>query len=344
MFQSARLKLTGWYLIIIMLISLSFSVAIYRVLTSEVYRFSSLQRTRIEQRLLNQGLLPPGTNISLPPPPGEIDSDLMMEVEYRLILRLVIVNGIILVISGGLGYMLAGRTLKPIAEMVDEQNRFISDASHELRTPLTALKSSIEVNLRDKKMSLDEAKQVLKENVTQVNKLQTLSDSLLELTQYQSPGNHIPHTSVLIEDVIDNAVERITPLAKAKQITVDHTVPHVKIIGNKENLSDLFVILLDNAIKYSNTGTKIGIGAKKTDGHINIWVKDHGMGIASKDLPHIFDRFYREDSARGRAEEGGYGLGLSIAKKIVDAHHGTIAVISKPNAGTTFTIKLPRGS
>jgi len=344
MFQSARLKLTGWYLIIIMLISLSFSVVIYRVLTSEVYRFSSLQRTRIEQRLLNQGLLPPGTNISLPPPPGEIDSDLMMEVEYRLILRLVIVNGIILVISGGLGYILAGRTLKPIAEMVDEQNRFISDASHELRTPLTALKSSIEVNLRDKKMSLDEAKQVLKENVTQVNKLQTLSDSLLELTQYQSPGNHIPHTSVLIEDVIDNAVERITPLAKAKQITVDHTVPHVKIIGNKENLSDLFVILLDNAIKYSNTGTKIGIGAKKTDGHINIWVKDHGMGIASKDLPHIFDRFYRADSARGRAEEGGYGLGLSIAKKIVDAHHGTIAVISKPNAGTTFTIKLPRGS
>ena len=344
MFQSARLKLTGWYLIIIMLISLSFSVVIYRVLTSEVYRFSSLQRTRIEQRLLNQGLLPPGTNISLPPPPGEIDSDLMMEVEYRLILRLVIVNGIILVISGGLGYMLAGRTLKPIAEMVDEQNRFISDASHELRTPLTALKSSIEVNLRDKKMSLNEARQVLKENVTQVNKLQTLSDSLLELTQYQSPGNHIPHTSVLIEDVIDKAVERITPLAKAKQITVDRTVPHIKIIGNKENLSDLFVILLDNAIKYSNTGTKIVIGAKNTDGHINIWVKDHGMGIASKDLPHIFDRFYRADSARGRAEEGGYGLGLSIAKKIVDAHHGTIAVISKPNAGTTFTIKLPRGS
>lgn len=344
MFQSARLRLTGWYLLIIMLISLSFSVVIYRVLTSEVNRFSALQRTRIERRLLDQGLLPPGTNVNVPPPPGEIDTDLMLEVEYRLILRLVVVNGVILIISGGLGYMLAGRTLKPIAEMVDEQNRFISDASHELRTPLTALKSSMEVNLRDKKLTLADARQLLEEDIEQINKLQSLSDSLLKLTHYQTHSDHSPLAPLELKDAVDNALKRITPLAKAKQITIEHAIPNLKITGNKESLSDLFVILLDNAIKYSNSGTKVIVNAKGTDGNVSIWIKDHGIGIAAHDLPHIFDRFYRADGARSHAQNSGYGLGLSIAKKIVGAHHGYITVVSKIGAGTTFTIRLPKGS
>lgn len=341
MFQSARLKLTGWYLLIIMLISISFSVVIYRVLTSEVTRFSALQRTRIERRLLDQGLLPPGTNINLQPPPPEIDTDLMMEVQYRLILRLILVNGIILVISGGLGYMLAGRTLTPIADMVDEQNRFISDASHELRTPLTALKTSIEVNIRDNALTVDNARELLKDSVSQVNKLQTLSDSLLQLTQYQHTDGQSRMEKQDLSTIVTNAHKRITPMAKIKQITIKQSVGHFRIVCDKDKITDLFVILLDNAVKYSPKKTTVTIAAKRTDGHVIIDVKDEGVGIAQTDIPHIFDRFYRADTARSQSDEGGYGLGLSIAKKIVDAHHGIITVKSKLHKGSLFSVQLP---
>src|SRR3989344_3853916 len=129
MFKSARLTLTAWYLAIIMVISIAFSLMIYRVLLIEVIRFERAQRVRIERRMQF-------FNSPIP-----VSLELIEEIKQRLIFRLFMVNIGIMVISGGLGYFLAGRTLKPIKEMVDEQNRFISDASHELRTPLTSLKS-----------------------------------------------------------------------------------------------------------------------------------------------------------------------------------------------------------
>jgi len=131
MFKSARIKLTAWYLLIIMFISISFSFVIYRGLMSEVHRFSRMQRSRFF-----------------------VDEDLITEIQRRAIFGLGTINTIIFITSGALGYFLAGKTLSPIQEMVEEQNRFISDASHEFRTPLTALKSSFEVNLRDKNLSL----------------------------------------------------------------------------------------------------------------------------------------------------------------------------------------------
>ncbi len=341
MFHSARIKLTAWYLAIIMLISISFSVVIYRVLTSEVDRLATIQRTRIERRLREGGVLPAPTIQNAPPPFLLSDPDLLEETKRRVLLILLVVDCGITVFAGGLGYFLAGRTLEPIQDMLDEQNRFISDASHELRTPLTSLKSAFEVYLRDKHPKPTDAHTLVKESVDEVNKLQVLSESLLELAQYQKPVGGMLMEKLMLNQIVDKAVHRVEPMAQQKKITIKKDIRNIILNGNIHGLSDLLVILLDNAIKYSNDKTNIYIKAVKTDGHVELSVKDQGIGIASTDLPHIFDRFYRADSARRKTTTGGYGLGLSIAKKIVNTHNGTIHVESSIGKGSTFIVRLP---
>lgn len=331
MFHSARLKLTAWYLLIIMLISLTFSAVIYKGLVNEVERFERAQRFRIERRLDLPRLAQP-----IPASP-----ELIEEIKQRILLMLVFINCGILAIAGGFGYLLAGRTLKPIKEMVEEQNRFISDASHELRTPLTSLKSAFEVYLRDKHPTLKEARTLVGESVSEINKLQSLSDSLLQLAQYQKPNNQIKFEKISLTKVVKEAIHRVEPLAKEKRIRIENTTQETKIEGIKFSLADLLVILFDNAIKYSEKNSKVTISSTKTDRHILVHVADCGIGINKKDLPYIFERFYRADSTRSKTKANGYGLGLSIAKEIVILHHGSINAESNKQKGTTFTVKLP---
>lgn len=337
MFYSARLKLTAWYLLIIMFISMSFSLVLYRVVTGEFERFERMQRFRIERRFNTQNL-PPNFMHRFPLP---VDPELIREIKQRLAFMLMLINGGIFLAAGGLGYFLAGRTLSPIKEMVDEQSRFISDASHELRTPLTSLKTAMEVTLRDKRLSIVQAKKLISENINEVNKLQSLSDQLLRLAQYEKPNSNLPLEKVTLTKAIKEAVRKINPLAKQKQISIKENLKNVEVKGTKDNLIDLFVIILDNAVKYSPKGRKVEIKSKKTDSSVLISVKDQGVGIDEKDLPHIFDRFYRADNARQKLAEGGYGLGLSIAKRIVELHRGSISVESKLGIGSKFIICLP---
>lgn len=340
MFKRARLKLTTWYLLIIMAVSLIFSVAIYRVLVSEVERFEQAQRFRIERGLRGENFLPNNKEmhslITLPPNP-----ELVEETKQRILFSLLIVNSMILVAAGGLGYFLAGRTLKPIKEMVDEQNQFISDASHELRTPLTSLKSAFEVYLRDKNPSLKETKKIMNESINEVNKLQSLSENMLQLTQYQTQNNNLIFEQISLLNIIQEAIRKVEPMAKKKNIKFVKKLKKIETEGNKYSLSDLMVILLDNAIKYSTDDSRIEIRTQKTNDSILLSVKDYGIGISEKDLPHIFNRFYRADSARSKLDSGGYGLGLSIATKIVQAHKGSITVESELEKGSNFIVCLP---
>jgi len=334
MFRSARLKLTAWYLLIIMVIGLMFSLVIYKMLSSEIERFERMQRFRIQQRL-ETGLRRFPNQIRIANP------ELIKETKKRVFFMLIVVNLGILIMAGGMAYILAGRTLKPIKEMVDEQNRFISDASHELRTPLTSLKTALEVTLRDKNLSLSSAKKTIKESINEVNRLQSLSEGLLQLTQYQKENSNLQFTKVILSETAEEAIKKIEPLAKQKNISVNNQVGKYEINANKFGLVDLLVILLDNAVKYSNNNTAVTLSSKKTNEFVLLSVKDQGAGIAEKDLPHIFDRFFRTDSARTKSGSGGYGLGLSIAKKIVEAHRGVITVESQLAQGSKFTVRLP---
>ncbi len=340
MFESARLKLTLWYLLIIMLISLCFSMVIYGLLSREVERFASLQRVRLEKRFQDVYVFQPGAQQPNPVLVTISEEDLVQDLKQRLINILIVVNSTIFIVSGGISYLFAGKTLRPIKDMVNEQHRFISDASHEFRTPLTSLRSAFEVYLRGKQ-SLIEAKVVITESLDEVKKLQQLSDSLLQLAQYHKPNGHTLFEKISLDSTISTALRRMKPIAVQKDIQLQYEKQEFSVIGDKDSLTNLWVILIDNAIKYSPEKSIIKFSTVKKDGYVLTTIQDQGIGIDEKALPHIFDRFYRANLARSRNGAGGYGLGLSIAKKIVDQHKGSIIAKSKPNEGTTFTIKLP---
>lgn len=332
MFQNARIMLTAWYLVIIMMISMLFSILIYQGINTELERFDRQQQVRQDRMERMFGSLPFSPNFP------RYDPDIVTGARGRLLFILGLINSGILVISGGAGYFLAGRTLRPIQKIVAEQDRFISDASHELRTPLTSLRTEIEVNLRDKKLSINTAKKLLESNLEEVINLQNLSDNLLELSQTKIGKANF--ASVFLAEIIEQSVKKMMIFAKRKHITITQHTGKEHILGNVIRLQQLLTILLDNAIKYSPNDTTITISMEKTERYVRVSIADQGIGISEKDLPHIFERFYRADKARGK-KVSGYGLGLSIAKKIVTEHNGTIQVQNKENNGTTFVIKFP---
>lgn len=330
MFKRARIELTLLYLSMIMLVSISFSLFIHRAITAELERFERMQRVRIYRRIDPQ----------LVPPP-RVDPELIEETKQRVTLILFLINSGIFFISGGFGYILAGKTLRPIQQMVDEQSRFVSNASHELRTPLTSLKTGIEVALRDNRLDLGQAKQLLKENIEEVNKLEQLSGALLQLSRFEQNGFHAQFQKTSLNSVVNTAIKKVLALAKTKQITVNKNISKPMVIGDETTLIQLFVILFDNAIKYSPNKSAVTVSERLTKNETRIQITDTGIGIAKKDLPRIFDRFYRADQAREKKDSGGFGLGLSIAKEIMKRHNGTITVESKMGKGTTVTVSFP---
>lgn len=343
MFHSARLKLTAWYLLIIMAISISFSAFIYFGAAREYDRIIRLEQYRVVHPT------PPGTISQRPPSQADLfslsaqqDNELVEWAKLRVLEALFGVNVVILFLSALAGYFLAGRTLRPIKNMLDEQNRFISDASHELNTPLTALKTSLEVNLREKKLDLDQARAVLQSNLEDVNSLQSLSEELMGLIMYQKQNGNFKLTKIALADVIKTAVERVQSLADRKGIALKVDAPKAFVMGDEKSLTQLLVVLLDNAIKYTAGKSSINLTVKKDTAAISIAVKDGGVGIKKEDLPHIFDRFYRADRSRSKQRVGGYGLGLSIAKRIVTLHNGNIRVESEIGKGSVFTVTLPK--
>ena len=332
MFKQARLKLTAWYLLIIMVISISFSALIYQLISSEINRFADSQRNRFEKQFI--------INNNPRPPQIIIDDDLIAESKQRLLVNLLIINGFIILTSGSLSYFLAGRTLRPIQKMTEDQKQFISDASHELKTPITSLKTMLEVSLRDPNLNLIESKKVLADSIYATNQLKTLSDSLLELNHLKSNGSSFKLESVSIKNLMSEAIKKISAAAADKKIIIKIKTIEGKITVDSQKIEELFLIILDNALKYSPKDSQIKFIAFKTRKNVIFKIIDQGIGISNKDLPHIFDRFYRADNARTKNGISGYGLGLSIAKKIVEQHHGSISVQSTLKQGSIFKIIL----
>jgi two-component system, OmpR family, sensor histidine kinase CiaH len=337
MFEKARLKLTLWYLLIIMTISLLFTGVIYARVNSDLVRFEQAQ-IRMQRNFMERGIMGIGPGQGPNPQLLMLTPEDIQETRQALIIILGLINLIILAVSGGAGYFLAGKTLRPIKEMVDEQNRFISDSSHELRTPLTSLRSEIEVNLRNKNLTLGSAKKVLESNLEEVINLQKLSDNLLELAQSGNLVSRKNMKPVSIFKISVESIDKIRPLASKKQIKIENKVKDAKINAIPDRITEALIILLDNAVKYSPSKSTIEIKSEKIKDYVKIMVVDHGAGIPNEDLPHIFQRFYRSDKSRN---QDGYGLGLSIAKEILESHKGSISVKSELGKGSIFTVKLP---
>jgi signal transduction histidine kinase len=257
----------------------------------------------------------------------------------QLAYTLFLINLGILILSGSFGYVLAGRTLKPIKIMVDEQNQFISDSSHQLRTPIATLQAEMEGILLEKKITDKQARQLTKSNLEELSNLKNLANRLLLLTKNHSLLTDQKTKNISLAQILEKAKSRVNAMAKKKKINIDLKLSDAIIKGNQDRLTEVFVVLLDNAVKYSPSGSTVKVNLEKTTRKIKVSVIDQGMGISQEDLPHIFERFYRAD--KSRSETDGFGLGLSIAKNIIDSHHGSIEVFSRLNKGTTFEVNLP---
>lgn len=332
MFQKARIRLTFWYLVIIMGISLIFSSAIYRIVSSELDRMSVNQRLKWERRMAIQS--PFFDRVDLFRPYMVLDTDILVETKQRFIFILFLLNTGILTTSSILGYLLAGRTLKPIKEMVDNQNRFMSDASHEFKTPLTALKTSLEVALRDKKLTIGEARKLTKESIEEVDRLKLMTENLLQLTKSENIGISKVNNKTSLNKAIDLVIKRLNPLAKDKKIKIINKAKDIEVSIDEQSLVTVMTIIIDNAIKYSREKNSVIIDSIVQKDRVIVSVIDKGIGIGEKDIPYIFERFYRADTARKKIGQGGYGLGLSIAKKILERNKGLISLESKEDKGT----------
>jgi two-component system sensor histidine kinase CiaH len=328
-----RIRLALTYLAIIMILSVGFSAVFYR----ESTRAAGFGLTRQTKQLRN--------NLYFTSP-GLLDriyDDGLGRFRANVQHRLILLNIFMFVAGGAFSYYLAKRSLEPLEAALESQSRFTSDAAHELRTPLTAMKTETEIALRSKKLSAAEARTVLASNLEEVAKLQALTEALLRLARSGQISDRSTFQPVIITDVLKTAVERVRAMAEKRHITFA-LPPDAKLTlpGDRDQLIELFVVLFENAVTYSPVKTAVTVTAGKNDGSVAIAVKDKGVGIEPKDLPHIFERFYRADQSRTKATAEGYGLGLSVAQAIVKNHKGTIVAESKPGKGTTFTVTLPR--
>lgn len=334
MFQSATLKLTAWYLAILMAMSLTFSVVIYQLNFHEVNnRLENLQHSIIET--FNPLGIERKDQYRYDEGPGSALFNEARKASAQMILSLVYIN-IVVLCAGGLGaYFLARRTLRPIEDAHEAQSRFTSDASHELRTPLAAMKAELEVSLRDSQLEIDEARELLESNLEEVDKLIQLSEMLLKLSRLDH--DTLEYGAVDIVAVFNDVLKRYPKYQKRFDVTARKKAVTQ---ANEAAISELISILVDNALKYSPDKTKIHVRIFEQRGLVGFEVKNQGTPIPSELLPKLFDRFFRVDSSRTNSAKNGYGLGLSIAKKIIDVHHGELTVTSTDD-GTAFTFYLP---
>lgn len=328
-FDSAYLRLTAWYVVIIMAISFSFSFWVYNQAKSELR--SGLNRAIELKSMANEfSKVPAGYSTAI--------DDQLQDSSGRLLSQLVLLNLGVLVAGSVSSYWLARRTMRPIEQSVEAQERFTADASHELRTPLAAMKTEIEVGLRDKKLNKDEAVALLKSNLEEVERLGDLADGLLALTQNEGM---MPPTPIDLDYVAGKTVARLRPLARVKDIDVVARLQPIKVLGDKQSLDKIIGILLDNAIKYSMEKTTIHVQTYQKDGSGYLAVQDQGIGVKAGELPHIFERFYRADTSRSKTHIPGHGLGLSIAQKLAERMDSSIEVVSSPGKGSTFSVRMP---
>jgi heavy metal sensor kinase len=220
------------------------------------------------------------------------------------------------------------------------QRRFTADASHELRTPLTALKGQVDVALVRERTPADYQLVLAKVN-DEVDRLIRLVGSLLTLTRADAGEIALDREPVSLGDAVEGVAEQLLPLAVERGVTLDvERGPTTTVLADQSLLLQLLFNLGDNAIKYSPDGAHVTLGWEQSDGCATIVVRDTGIGIPPEHVPHIFDRFYRVDRARGRSD-GSTGLGLAISSWIVSAHNGTIEVQSEPGEGSEFRVRLP---
>ena len=230
-----------------------------------------------------------------------------------------------------------------LASIENQRIQFVSDASHELKTPLSSIKLMSDSILQNPDIPKEQIHEFLCDINNEADRLNRIVNKLLNITKIDTQLEKVESNFELLElrSVVSDIVKTLYPLAKDSEIALNFNAENeIFIMGDKDTLFQAIYNICDNAIKYTKRYGEVNVILEKKDNFANIIVRDNGVGMLPEDTEHIFERFYRVDKARSR-ETGGTGLGLAIANASVKAHKGQIYVLSEPNMGSEFTIKLP---
>jgi two-component system, OmpR family, sensor histidine kinase CiaH len=275
---------------------------------------------------------------------GVIATDFSREliVLNRLRMTLILVGaggGIVATLAG---FFLAGRVLRPVRLSWQRQTDFVADASHEMRTPLSVIQANLGLVMEHAHQTVGENLEWINNAMSESRRLSKLVQDLLTLARADSETIHIERVPVCISDVVLQVADLFEPIMVSREIQLTANVyPGLMMVGDRDRLHQLMVILLDNASKFTPSGGKVDVVVNSRFHTVYIEIKDTGCGIPASELPRVFDRFYRADPSRQHGAQGGAGLGLAIAKWIVQAHNGRIQITSEVNQGTTVTLSFP---
>jgi two-component system sensor histidine kinase CiaH len=334
MFKKTYLKLAGFYLLVLAVISFVFSVNIYQLSVDEIENDLKLHSSRLDRfnmpNYAKSAFLQEANNQYI-------------EAKGRILLRLTVVNLFVIAVGGLLSYYLARWTLRPIENTHRSLERFTADASHELRTPIAAMQTETEVTLMNPQLTLEEAKDQLESNLEELHKLTGLTDMLLQVARYNE-YEAMNFELIDLRDLIDGALNKIDAMAKNKNIKIIYKKSSDAIMVNVDpaSIEQAIIIILENAIKYSTKGEQVTVNTRVSGQEAVVEIKDNGKGISKENMKHIFDRFYRADVSRSKEGQKGYGLGLSIAKSILSKNEGSICVDSVEGVGSSFKVILKK--
>ena len=239
-----------------------------------------------------------------------------------------------------------GVLVKSINDMTDELNamekmrqEFVSNVSHEIQSPLTSIKGFARA-LQDNNLSEEKREHYLTIIETETTRLSKLSQNLLKLTLLESEEYTPERVTYRLDQQLKQIVLNSEPLWAEKEIELDLDLEKVHITADQESMSQVWINLIHNSIKFTPSGGTITIQLKEYEKVVEVRIRDSGIGISKEQKQHIFERFYKADSSRNRAY-GGSGLGLAIVKKVLDLHQGEIKVESEEGSGTEFIVRIP---
>lgn len=273
-----------------------------------------------------------------------VDTSVMDESLSKQVRDDLIITALALVAMFAIVWWLSGWALEPVARAWEEQKRFVADASHELKTPLAVILANTQILLGEEKVD-PESMRWVESTQDEAEHMLSLVNELLELARTDEAasggaGNALRREELDFSELVDAAALEFDALAFERGCTLEAEVePGIMLEGDKDWLRRVVRIFIDNACKYADPGTTVTVRLVRATPHARLTVTNLGNPIDPEDLPHVFERFYRSDKARTRGT-GGFGLGLAIAKGIVEAHGGEVSATSSAEAGTTFALSL----
>jgi len=261
------------------------------------------------------------------------------EIVVRLLFILVSVGLVALLLAGVAGLLISRRAMRPVRGAFHRQRAFVADASHELKTPLTLIKLNAEMVVREPTSPRN--RKVIKDQLSEIDRMDSLVSDLLVLARLDADKLVVSRETFDLAKIIAETADRFISRAAKEEILLDIEVPsELPALGDPRRTGQILAALLDNAVRFTPSGGRITVAGRSHDDRVEASVTDTGPGISSEHLPHVFERFYRTDTARRRSS-GGTGLGLAIARDLAAIQGGELVVSNAKNGGACFTLGLP---